>query len=179
MSDDYIFTFIKKSLQKKLIKNLNIDLEFKDKNYEEIINRSVNKILENEIDFSNIEKNKSDSGIKRPHGNTKILENGWKILNTSRFKILNTYINKKNTSIKYECDDGTIVEYCPIFAYNNNREFRKWYDEQKTSDSGVKYDYPQNNGKLPVTWFGLIENQDYFINSGPNYNLWMNQSLSS
>ena len=172
MSSDYIYSLIKSSLQDKLINNLKKDKDFKDKNLNELIDRRVKLILNSDIDFTKQKQTKS--GIKRPHGKMEQLDNGWNILNTTRFKILASYIDKDNTSIKYECDDGTIVEFCPKYAYKNNERFKMWFDNQKTSDSGIKYDYPKNNGKLPVTWCELIENQDYFINSEPDYNLWMN-----
>ena len=170
MSNDYVYSLIKSSLQDKLINNLKKDKDFKDKNLDELINRRVKLILNSDIDFTKQTK----SSIKRPHGKMEQLDNGWNILNTTRFKILASYIEKDNTSIKYECDDGTIIEFCPKYAYKNNERFKIWFDNQKTSDSGIKYDYPRNNGKLPITWCELIENQDYFINSEPDYNLWMN-----
>ena len=53
--DDYIYKFIKKSLKDKLLKGA-LD-EFKEYNIDDYINESVNTLLDNDIDFSNISTN--------------------------------------------------------------------------------------------------------------------------
>jgi len=172
MNENSIYKHLKNSLKNKLIKNLKLDEDLKDLNIDDLIEERVEDTLDDEIDF-NIIANKSKN-INRPHSKSVELNNGWKIINGTRFKILSSYIEKENTSIKYICDDGTIVEYCPWYAYKNNEEFKNWFDNTKASNSGIKYDYTQNNHQLPIKWCELRENIDYFINSKPDYNIWMN-----
>lgn len=172
MSDNNIYKHLKNSLKNKLIKNLKLDEDFKDLNIDDLIEERVEETLDDEIDFDAITK--KSNNINRPHSKLVELNNGWKVMNGTRFKILSSYIEKENTSIKYTCDDGTIVEYCPWYAYKNNEEFKNWCDNTPTRSNGIKYDYPQYNGQLPKNWFGMREKQDYFINSDPDYNIWMN-----
>jgi len=170
MNDNFIYSFLKQNLQKDLINNLTE--EFKNENIEdldEFIKNKVYEITNDNIDF-NIKETKSS--MTRPRGKIEELDNGWRIINTSRFKILTSYINKINTSIRFKCNDGTVVEYCPRYSYRNNEKFNKWFDRQNESDSGIKYDYANRNNELPITWLNLIENQDYFINEEPDYSLW-------
>lgn len=172
MNSDNIFYQLKNTLKDKLIKNLLKDSELKDLNINTLIEEKVNEIVDSDIDFDKINKNINND--KKSYSKTVDLNNGWKVLNGTRFKILSSYIEKENTSIKYTCNDGTIVEYCPWYAYKNNEDFKKWFDNTPARSNGIKYDYPQYNGQLPKNWFGMCENQDYFINSEPDYNIWMN-----
>ena len=68
MSNDYIYSLIKSSLQDKLIKNLKKDKDFKDKDLNELIERRVNIIL-NGDNFEDIlistSKKKSSNIIKK------------------------------------------------------------------------------------------------------------------
>lgn len=175
MSDNFIYSFLKKELQTKLINNLTD--EFKNENIEVLDDFIINKVHEitnGEIDFNDIEQ-KSNLVCTKPRGKIEEFEYDdirWKIINTTRFKILTSYIDKINTSIRFKCNDETVVEYCPRYSYKKNDKFKKWFDEQKESDSGIKYDYSNRNYELPITWLELIENKDYFINKASDYSLW-------
>ena len=176
MNCENIYGHIKSKLKDKLIKNLIKDEDFKDLNINELIENKVDEIINGDIDFNNMDKKnetkESTSGIKRPRLE-KLKTDGWTIINIPRFKILSSYIEKENTSIRFKCNDGNNVEYCPRYAYNNNPEFKSWFDNTITRSNGIKYDYPQNNGHLPKDWFGMHENVDYFIGNEPDYGIWM------
>ena len=175
MDDKSFYMNLKNSLKDKLIKNLIKDEEFKDLNIEDLIRMKVEEKLNEDIDFpckNKDKKSQSKSGIIRPRLDYIEPCEGWTIIPITRFKILSTYIDKVNTSIRFQCNDGTIVEYCPRYAYKHNEKFKKWFDEQKTTNSGIKYDYPTKIGQLPITWLDLIEDKDYFINKTPDYSVW-------
>ena len=174
MDDKLFYSSLKSSLKDKLIKNLLKDEDFKDLNIEDLIIQKVEENLNGEIDFTDKSKIKkeSKSGIMRPRLDHVEID-GWKIIPINRFKILSKYVEKINTSIRFQCNDGAIVEYCPRYAYNHNEKFRKWFDEKKANDSGIKYDSGTNKiGELPIKWFDLIEGKDYFINKTPDYSVW-------
>ena len=57
MEDNYIYQHLKSILKNKLIKNLKKDEEFKDLNIDDLIKRRVNNVLDDEIDFDNINNN--------------------------------------------------------------------------------------------------------------------------
>ena len=177
MNCENIYGHIKSKLKDKLIKNLIKDEDFKDLNINDLIENKVNKIVDGDIDFNNMDKKnetkESISGIKRPRLDN-IKKDDWTIINIPRFKILSSYIEKENTSIRFQCNDGNNFEYCPRYAYNNNPEFKRWFDEKQATPSGIKYDSGLNkNGELPIKWFGMRENIDYFIGNKPNYDIWM------
>ena len=176
MNCENIYGHIKSKLKDKLIKNLIKDEDFKDLNINELIENKVDEIINGDIDFNNMdkknEKKESKSGIKRPKLE-KLKTDGWTIINIPRFKILSTYIEKENTSIRFQCNDGNNVEYCPRYAYNNNPEFKSWFDEKQATSSGIKYDNFYNSGHLPKDWFGMRKNIDYFIGNEPDYGIWM------
>ena len=176
MEEDTFYISLKETLKGRLIKDLIKDEEFKGLNIQDLIKRIVEDKLNGDIDFDVKKDNRinehSKSGILRPRLE-HIEMDEWTIIPINRFKILSKYIEKVNTSIRFQCNDGKIVEYCPRYAYYHNKEFKEWFDTKKASESGIKYDSgPKKIGELPIKWFNLIQDVDYFIDKTPKYSVW-------
>lgn len=88
----------------------------------------------------------------------------WTVEPLPRFKILSSYVDKKTTAFEVKLDDGRYATFNPRFAHIHNDEFRRWFDDTNTSNSGIKFDTgTKKNGQEPASWKGMRVGVDYQI----------------
>ena len=126
MSDDFIYSFLKKELQTKLINNL-ID-DFKNEKIDgldDFIINKVNEITNGDIDFNDIKPKKhiNENTLKNPSEEEILTKKGKEQLKQERRQLLLEY-RKTNKSITLIQDDN---------PFNKRSDRRERYEKYKSS----------------------------------------------
>jgi len=155
MSDDFIYSFLKKELQTKLINNLTD--EYKNENIEGLDDFIINKVYEitnGDIDFNDINPKKSINKKKLKNLPTEEILTEKEQLKKERKQLLREY-RKTNKSITFIQDDNPFNEGT-IASKRASKRYEKYKSSKNFNDMKEKLE-----GENVVFYEDIYKNYKY------------------